>query len=149
MDRTDLTIDDIRMALELVKHRSVHLHQELHARLEAPPQKAMDHKMDIPDDDRGLPDSSTSFRRSSATYPTAHSRPLSLPNTPIPAISPPPICEEGVPRTLFTIHDSSALRQGPNTTLSQSSGFFCSCVRVQETILTPFSRVVKYKSYGF
>lgn len=96
MYSADLTFEDNRMSLDLLKHCSVQLSQEVENRLVGPLLPAMDHRMDIPTDSPGLSSSNTSFRRSFATYLSAHSGPFFISNTPSPAISPPPTKVEGV-----------------------------------------------------
>lgn len=51
MDSDDLTFDDIRRSLNLLKHCSVCLYQGMDARLERTPRPAMDRKMNIPTGD--------------------------------------------------------------------------------------------------
>lgn len=48
MDCANFTIEDIKMSLDLLKHRSVCISQKVDSRLEGPFRPAMDWKMDIP-----------------------------------------------------------------------------------------------------
>lgn len=72
MDRADLTFGDIRMLLDLLKHRCVCLSQEVGNRLKGSACPAMNRKMDIRTDDNGLSSTSTNLKRSSDIKHTAH-----------------------------------------------------------------------------
>lgn len=91
-----LTLDDIQISLNLDKHRSVCLSQQVAARPEGPSGPAMDRKIDIPPSDHGSSNSDTFFRRSSGTNQTAHFGPISSPNILFPPLPPTPIGVEGV-----------------------------------------------------
>lgn len=83
MDNADLTSDDIRMSLCLLKHPSVCLSQGLYGQLKGPPRPAMDRKMGTSADDHGPSYSVTNSRLSSAIYQTAfldHSPRQTLPS---------------------------------------------------------------------
>lgn len=72
-DSSDVTFDDIRISLHLLKHRSVYISQEVDIWLKGPPCLAMDCKMDIRTSDNGPSDSSSNYRSSLTTYQNAHS----------------------------------------------------------------------------
>lgn len=91
MDSADLIFDNLRMWLDLVKHRSDCLSLEVDARLKRPSCTALDRKTDISTDGHGTTDSNSSYRWPSETYNTAHSRLFPFWNTSFPTISPPPI----------------------------------------------------------
>lgn len=61
--------------------------------------------MDIQTDDHGRYSFNTHFRRSSATYHSAHFGQLPFPNTLFSAVKPPRIGVEGVPPILRTVSD--------------------------------------------
>lgn len=96
------------MLMDLLKHRSVRPSQNVEDRLRGPPHPAMDHKMEIPTDDHEPSNSHINLSRSSATYHTAHSGPLPIPNTPLLAKLPPVIITEGVLLIPPSASDSSA-----------------------------------------
>lgn len=113
MDRPDPTFDAIKMSLNLLKHCSVRLPQEVDDSLEGPPCPVMARKMDIPIEDHGPSNSDINFTHSSANYHTANFGPLPFPNTTFPAIPPPLIgmkCISTIPLTAF---NSPALFQYP------------------------------------
>lgn len=105
--------------------------------------------MNNPTHDHGPFNSNTSFGQSSATNNTVHFGPHFFPNTPFPAITAPPISMESVLLIFFTVSDCPALFQNARATRSQILGLFCLSLRVQNTILIPFSRVVECQSYGW
>lgn len=89
MDGGDMTFDDIRMLLDLLKNRFVCLSLEVDTRMEGPLRLAMDRILTIATDDHEVPSSNTNFERLSATYHNTHSEPLLFPNTFFP-VNPPP-----------------------------------------------------------
>lgn len=103
MDNVYVIFDNIRLLLDLLKHRSHHLSKEMDVRLESSPRPAMDSKMNIARDYHGPFTVHTSFRQSSATYHTAQFRPLIYSNTPFSAISWPPIGVESVSPILLIV----------------------------------------------
>lgn len=95
-DGADLTLDDICMLSNPLKYRSILLSQTKNGCLEEPFCPAINHRMDIINDDHGPTDSSSSYNWLSAPYHLAHSRLLPFPNTTFPAIPPPPIGLEAI-----------------------------------------------------
>lgn len=89
------------------------------------------------------------FRRSSPTHCTAHSRPVSFPNTPFPAIPLTSGGGESAPSISLIVPDSSALIQDSGANSSRLLGPNCSGDQDQEKFLSTFSRVVNYRFYRF
>lgn len=101
----ELTFGGNKNLLDLFERHVVCLSQEVDAWLEAPPRPAMDWKMYFPTDDHEPSKSITCFRQSSATTHTAHFGPLPSPNSPFPAIQPPPIAVKVAAPILPTVTD--------------------------------------------
>lgn len=146
MDRTELIFENIRMLSDQLKHRSFRLKQGEHVRLKKPSRWTSNCKMDILTDDYGPTDSSSSFKRSLATHHTANSGLLSFQNTPFPTASLTSVGLRTAAPILHNVSNFPALFQEPSATSLQSFGPYCSVVQDQETILTPFSRIVGYCS---
>lgn len=144
MDNADTSFDDITISLNLLKLRFVCLSQEVDTRMEEPLCPAVDRKMYILPDDHEPSNSISTYRRSSVTYYTPRSGPLSIPNTKFLAISPSSIGVKDISPISPTVSDSLAQNLNSSTTPLQQSGPYCPCFIVQEAILTPFSRIVKY-----
>lgn len=102
IENADLTLDDIHMSLELLKHCSVCL-KKFDARLERPFCLATVLKMDIPIGDHELIDYINGYIWLSATYHSAHFRLLPLSNTAFSAITPSIVSAEGVLSIPFTV----------------------------------------------
>lgn len=130
LDSASLTFDNIRMSLELLKHRSVCLYQEINARMGGLSYPAMNQRMNTLADDQGPSISNTTFRLPFGTYRIAHSGFLPFPNTTFHAIPPYPTSVEGVPPIPSTLSDSVSLFLDPSATSTRSLGFFCSRVEV-------------------
>lgn len=84
IDNADIAFADIRILLDLFKHRSVSLSKEVDARWKGPLCPILDHKFhatDISTDDGELSYSNTDIRQSSATYHTPHFGLLPIPST--------------------------------------------------------------------
>lgn len=84
MDCGDLTFDDIRILLILLKHSSVRLSQGVEARLKGPSSPAMDHEMYIPTDDHESSSFISTITLSSAIYRFVHSGELPFQTVPSP-----------------------------------------------------------------
>lgn len=147
MDSAALTLHDISRLFKLHKHRFIFLPQNVDARLEGPPRSTIDHRMDIPINDRKPSNSTMNFWWSSVTYHLAPAGPLPFPNTPFSANTPPHIGVEGVPSIPPAVSDSPALLKNREQTSSLSPRLYYPGVPVQETILTPLYRVVDFWSY--
>lgn len=130
MDSADLRFNNIRVSLDLFKHCSICLSQEVHGWSEGPLRSAMDPKMDILADEHGPSSPNTNFRRTLATYHPTHSGALSFPRTPFPAISTPPIGVDGVSPVLPTLSDFPAIFQVPSATPIGSLGPYCPLFRL-------------------
>lgn len=120
-----LPIDKIRILLNLLKHCSICLFQEVDARLEVLPRAAKDRETDFPNDNHVSFHSNNNLKLPSATCSTAHLGPRSSPNNHFPAISGPPIGVKGIPPIPSTISDSTTLFQDPRETPSHSPGSYC------------------------
>lgn len=89
MDSANLNFENSCMSLNRLTHHTVHLSQEVKARLEGLNPLAMDCKMDIPNGKHVSADYYSSNRKPSATTHTAYFRKPFLLNTSFRAVPPP------------------------------------------------------------
>lgn len=109
------------------------------------PCSALKRKMDITTADSGSSDSIINYKRSWATYQTTHFRLLAILSKPLFSTTQFYTNMEGVLFRSLTASNSPAIFQDSNASFILSLGLCCSEVLIQETILTPFSRVVIYR----
>lgn len=76
MEIADLTFNDIRVLLDLLRHCSVCPFKKVSARLEGSPRPAIGPKLKIATNDHEPHNSNPNYGRAKATYHIAHSRPL-------------------------------------------------------------------------
>lgn len=132
------------MSLHTLKRCFVRLFQEMNVCLKRPSWPAIDDNIEIPNDDHGLPSSSSNYGGSSTTSLTAHVVPLLFPNTLYFALSSPSIYSKSVPHTSPTSSNSLALSLDSNATFIRLLKFCCSNIQVQKTVPAPFSRAMDY-----
>lgn len=136
MDSPDATFENIKMFLDLLKHCSAHLSQQVNSRLEEPPHPAMSRNIDIRSDHNGPPNSIANVKGSSTTYHIARVGPLSIPNTHFPCIPPPPTDVKGVQLIPIWVSDSPALIQVPGATSLRSLSPGSVGIQIKVAILT-------------
>lgn len=105
----------------------------------------MDRMVDIRTGGHGSNHSSSSCRRSLATYDTANSGSLCFLNTHIPTTQQPPIGMESILSSPHTVSNALVRFQNSSRTPSPLLGPCYPSVQFQRAIFTPFSRVLYYR----
>lgn len=147
MKITDRAVDDNIMLLNLLEHRSGLQYRKENPRLEGLPRPGMDCKIHIHTDDHRLTDTSTFYRKLLTTDHTTHSGPHPLPNTSLPAITPPPFSLQGFLLIFLIRSGSAALFQNPCATEQRFFDTYRHSAQDQETRISWFFRVVDTRRY--